>query len=77
MLFVGHTTYVLCEDISMVFLGLHKYDLDESIFHKFMDKMVSDVHMLCSLVGSDILGHEYGPDIVYSDYDWELHWNSH
>ncbi len=77
VVFVGQATHVLCKNVGAILFGPHEDNLDKSVFHEFTDKMVSDVHVLRSLASGDILRHEDGSNIVHSDYDQGLHWNSH
>ncbi len=77
MVFVCWATHVLRKNVGAILLSSYEDNLNKSVFHVLADKMVSNVHVLRSLAGSDVLGHEDGSNIVYSHYDWELHRNSH
>jgi len=71
---VGPSTF-LHEYVCMILLGLDKNDLNESIFHDSMHKIISDIHKLVLWLIMTFSNMGDCSNIVNSYYDWRFHQN--
>jgi len=74
VLVMAWSTDISSKSVCAILFGSDK-NFGWTHLHKFINKMVSDIYVLCSLAHHEIFQHEDCSDVVDSHYDWNFHWN--